>query len=288
VRRFAFVVLGCAVAFACTSTEGLTSPDGDWDDGGGAGEASAPDLDGATTDGGGGDGRDAQSDADSSSPAAAYRAMIVGDGPVAYWRFDEATGSKIKDEMGSYDGTAQGGLTLGEPSPSPAGGTAIRFAGTTGNVSMGPVLDFVGKSEISIEAWVNIDVLDNDYRRVISKRGSQGGYAIFCHADYGGCALEIVTGGGPRTCTIALATNKWFHVAGTYDGVTMRGYLDGVEACNAVTNAGTFGAADGALVVGMITGTGNYLKGAVDELAIYEKVLPAARFKAHRDAMIFQ
>src|SRR3989442_5707000 len=80
-----------------------------------------------------------------------YRASVLADHPVAYWRLDEETGTVLVDASGNgNDGTYAGAVTLGQPGAlasdsdtaagvGPAGGAANvpRTASLPGN----PVTD---------------------------------------------------------------------------------------------------------------------------------------------------
>lgn len=73
----------------------------------------------------------------------------------------------------------------------------------------------------------------------------------------------------------AVAASQWFHVAGTWDGTTMRFYLDGAE----IASDGAAPAFDGgALLIGG-DGSGARLfpfAGALDDVRIYDRALEPA------------
>src|SRR5262249_54431949 len=106
------------------------------------------------------------------APAASvYRAAILADNPLAYWRFGEASGTTVHDETGhGHDGTIGTGVTLG------AGGailgdadTALQLAGTQG-VDAGDAFDFPNNAPYSLEGWIKPDhAIDNAYRHMFTK-----------------------------------------------------------------------------------------------------------------------
>lgn len=269
-----------AMVVACTSTSGLTSPD--VDDAGAPDGGAGPDSGGGTVDSAAPDGAFASEGGGASDR---YRTAVMSDSPVGYWKLDETSGIQALDQLGANHGTYQGGYTLGEPSTAPAGGGAVRFGGTNGRVAIGSVLDFAGKTAITLEAWVNLSVLDSDYKRVIAKRANNAtGYSIYCQMLGGGCTFELGDG-SLHSCSIGLVTGQWFHVVGTYDGATMRGYVNGNEVCSKAETI-AFVAASAPLSIGSFSNGGNWLNGAVDEVAIYETALSGPRVKAHYRAMI--
>ncbi len=202
------------------------------------------------------------------------------DGPIGYWRLGEASGLTAKDEVGTHPGGYQGSITFGSPGTSNDSDTAIALNGTNARVSIGDVLDFTGNVGISLEAWVNLEVIDADYKRIIAKRGMEGGYSLFCQTNSNGCALELIGAQGTAVCDITLTTGQWYHVVGTYDGVTARAYRDGIEVCSSVKQI-VFQKVNAPLMIGSWPQGGNWFKGKLDEVAIYGKALTIERIKEH-------
>lgn len=227
-------------------------------------------------------GRDAEAgDAGAADGGSGYRAALMADAPIAYWRLGESSGLDAKDEVGAHTGGYQGAVTLGVPGVSDDGDTSLGLAGTNGSVRIGDVLDFEGNVSLSLEAWISVDVLDADYRRVLTKRRDETGYSIFCHENSGGCTVELRGADAAAAfCDVALTTGRWYHVVGTYDGATLRAYRDSVEVCSRPA-AIAFSKVDAPLVLGAWPTGGNYFKGKLDEIAIYGAALSPARVAAH-------
>jgi len=75
-------------------------------------ESSAGD---ATTDAAGEAGKEGGADSSTDAPSSVYRATVLADTPLAYWRLGETTGTVAHDETGNgHDGTYIGGYTLGQ------------------------------------------------------------------------------------------------------------------------------------------------------------------------------
>lgn len=74
---------------------------------------------------------------------------------------------------------------------------------------------------------------------------------------------------------ITLSTDTWYHIVCTYDGTTMQMYLNGLlvgsASSTANASAGTGVYTDG-VDIGS-TGTGGYLSGVVDDLAVFNRLL---------------
>ena len=74
-----------------------------------------------------------------------------------------------------------------------------------------------------------------------------------------------------------------YHVVGTFDGTTRRLYVNGAQVASA-TLAGGATATSNAVFIGSWDGTSEFMRGTIDEAAVYGTALSAARVLAHRDA----
>ena len=83
--------------------------------------------------------------------AISYEAQVLADNPIAYWRFEEASGAEAADSANANNGTYNN-TTLAQVSAFPGLGNAAGFNGTTSFVSV-PALGTV--TDLTIEAWVN-------------------------------------------------------------------------------------------------------------------------------------
>jgi RHS repeat-associated protein len=88
------------------------------------------------------------------SPEHAYRDIVNGDGPEAYWRLGESTGTTAGDETAGHNGTYAGGPQLGQPGA--LGGeddTSVWFDGVNDGVK---AFDQPWRSGLgfTVETWV--------------------------------------------------------------------------------------------------------------------------------------
>jgi uncharacterized repeat protein (TIGR01451 family) len=92
----------------------------------------------------------------------------------------------------------------------------------------------------------------------------------------------------PSSGQVAISTNQWHHIAGTYDGSTIALYIDGALA-SSTAHTGTISSNSGFLSIGSEDGrTGTcpacvgtrYYKGLIDEVTIYDRALSAAEIQA--------
>jgi hypothetical protein len=225
----------------------------------------------------------------SGGAGSSYRATILGDGPVAYWRLGEAVGTTTAhDETGhGHDGTYSTSCALGVPGALlNDGNTAVGFDGSAATVTVpSPQLDFAGHTPFSAEGWLNVAEIGNGYHHAInheSQAGAREGYAVF---EEGNGAIDFerfVAGQGFTLHGPIPAPGTWVYVVGTYDTGTLKLYVNGVLA-------GTLADARSAnaLADPLYLGSGEVVKffdGSIDEVAIYDRALTQAQITAHYDA----
>lgn len=231
---------------------------------------------------------DAPADAPPDAAPSVYRAAVLADMPLAYWRLGEASGTVAHDETGKgHDGTYAGAFTLGTPGALAGdANTAVTLDGVTGEIDVGDNFDFAGQVPFSFEAWVKPAVIDSQFRHVVTKMAFDtqgfpqvGTYVIleqgnttlgFERWQDGGTLLAVETAAFP-------AAGKWAHVVATYDGSTGTLYVDGAAVQSAASTGGV--QANGVPML-----WGNLLHGVLDEIAVYGAALPASRVTAHYDA----
>ena len=116
-------------------------------------------------------------------------------------------------------------------------GTAFKFDGVDDYVSQDLPAN-VKSQTITMDAWVNLNTLTGDptYGQIIVAAEPSG-----TNTSGRGAILQIGTTGIPRftkgsgagyqavNATTTLTPGYWYHIAGTYDGATMRIYVNGVQ-----------------------------------------------------------
>ncbi|MHC4702966.1 MAG: LamG-like jellyroll fold domain-containing protein, partial [Planctomycetota bacterium] len=153
---------------------------------------------------------------------------------VGWWRFDETSGTIAHDGSGNgYDGTLVGGPTW------TAGriGGALDFDGSDDLVELGAI-DVQGQG-ITLAGWIKPRSFaindgrvvtkanewgENDHWWMLSTIGSGGEIRLrFRLKTEGESTTTLIAGSGP------LVTDEWQHATATWDGSTMRLYLNGEE-----------------------------------------------------------
>ncbi|OJY17095.1 MAG: hypothetical protein BGO98_13145 [Myxococcales bacterium 68-20] len=229
---------------------------------------------------------DADSGSADSGPT--YRDEVLADNPLAYYRLGETSGTVALDETGhGHTGTpvavVQGvpGALASDPN------TAISIVkAATSHVALSDRLTVQGRAAFSIEAWLGPNALDETFRFAVcnERAAPRHGYAIVLHIEHGVFFERYVANDQKATPGAAIATGVYSHVVGTYDGTTLRLYVNGVLAGEEgdVRNmpAYTTPAAIGAF----LQFADSVFDGAVDEVALYATALAPDRVKAHFDA----
>jgi hypothetical protein len=205
---------------------------------------------------------------------------------IGHWSFDEGSGSIAADSSATEaHGTLEGAIWTADRHGT--AGKAVQFGdGAWVDVPDAPLKP----AEITLAAWVYITGLDGSAAPIFS--AEQGlGAAGFSYR------LQIMTDGrlrmeavGPYTtyqeraaATAVVPLNEWHHVAGTYDGYSVRAYIDGQLA--AETTYGIYEAlqTDPAIRVGLghLDGWGvQWFRGSMDDMRMYAGALSAEAIAA--------
>jgi hypothetical protein len=212
-----------------------------------------------------------------------YATEVLSDAPVGYWRLNERNTPDAFDASGyDHHGVYTGGVTLLQPGIVAVDPCAA-FDGTNGAVTLNEdILDFAGTARFSVEAW--IDGSDGD-GYVVGKMSYDGAYhGWMLTTDPSGPGMRFQRHPASGVVGGAVVLDEWNHVVGTYDGSTLRLYLNGQEVSNKASTS-TLEDIVEPLVVSDGASWGAY-QGRIDEVAVYETNLSAARVLAHYEAGI--
>ena len=125
-------------------------------------------------------------------------------------------------------------------------------------------------SPFTIGLWFNTH--DNTTRRILQQ--DQGRSLLNL---YSSGVLNTFLGGGTLLGTTVVTANSWHHAAVTYDGTTLRLYLDGNLEASEVR---TMEPSTGDILVGVRKQLDkNFFDGSVDELVIFKRALDATELQ---------
>jgi len=287
--RLRLAYLGLALA-ACSSGDGA-APTTPANDAGGAAPAAAA---GTGSEAGVGSGSDVR---EAGAPAGPYRTAVLADAPVAYWRFGETSGATARDEIGNaHPGTFYGSYERGVPGIT-GEDLAASFDGATGCVGIGSFFHFPGRVAFSVEAWVKLSSYGAEGTRIVSTEGVRDGNRSGWNlsASYGDTGYPYFDAWNSNTWVMGaysstspddgkLKLGQWSYLVGTFDDAAEEIWVDGVLR-NHIKQTSLGRPDDGFLTIGCEgTGSGRIdlaAKGAVDEVAIYDKVLTPAQIANH-------
>jgi hypothetical protein len=191
---------------------------------------------------------------------------------VGWWAFNETTGQVASDSSGQGNTGACTGISWVTGHL----GNAAAFDGMTSLVQVAEDAS-LDPYAISIAAWIN-PVDWNGNRRIVQKGQYDDQYRLL--AENGVFKFDIA-GVGVITTTLP-APGAWTHVAGTYDGATMRLYVNGTQVASTPATA-VMSATPDPLLIGaktaMSTG-GDLFYGMIDEVHIDGRALTQAEITA--------
>jgi hypothetical protein len=207
-------------------------------------------------------------------------------GAVAYWKFDEGSGTTAYDTtVNNNDGTLYGLPTWTADSKS---GLALSFNGSTDYVEIpdSASLSFGASDSFTLEAWVKTSTTGNQ-KRIISLQYGTSTMAIWLRTMNDNTVQFFIRDSNGNTTyfysTSTITDGQWHHVVGVRDVNNDRLYLyiDGVEE-NSVTDTtnGSFDTTDPWYIGYEADSSGGqggkqYWSGQIDEVVIYNRALSA-------------
>jgi hypothetical protein len=206
------------------------------------------------------------------------RKSLAGDEAnlLAYYNFDETSGTALPDVTGNgNDGTLTNGpkwVASGAVFEMTAPGNALTFDGTNDYVTIGNVssLSFNGTLPYTIEAWVKPRI------------GGSGGYILsrFRSGIAATYTLSITSDGKLRstrnTAPWSVVSHEFIpfgeytHVATTYDGTTLRIYINGKDVGNVLI--GACSSSEPLLIGARLNASGipeSFFDGEIDEIRFW-------------------
>ncbi|HUS26337.1 MAG TPA: LamG-like jellyroll fold domain-containing protein [Nevskiaceae bacterium] len=204
-------------------------------------------------------------------------------GLVASYNFDEGSGTTLTDRTGnSHAGTISGATwsTTGKY------GKALSFDGTNDWVTVADANDLDLTNAMTFEAWVKPSSVTS-WRTVLMKEKSGGmAYGLYAASGnskasfYGNVTSDVAANGTANTSTTA-----WTHLAGTYDGANLRLYVNGTLVATKALS-GNLATTTGVLRIGGNAAWGEYYKGLMDDIRIYNKVLTATEIQTDMNTAV--
>jgi len=196
-------------------------------------------------------------------------------GLVGYWTFD---GGNANDLTGNHNGTIVGsGVTF------PAGrvGNAVNFSVGSSFIK----IPSFNTANVTVEAWVN-SAGYGYYTSMVTKNY----YADKWSSPWTTWSLWFNENtANPGTISSQWATaspeavsmNEWHHMAFTYDGTTVKMYVNGVEKNSYIPAGGSITQTDGNIYIGKPEFANHSFTGSIDEVAIWDNALQGSDILKH-------
>jgi len=206
----------------------------------------------------------------------AAQPAMAATGLVAAYGFDEGTGTTVTDASGNGNTGTTSNATWAATGKF---GKALQFNGTSARVNVPNAASLQLSTGMTLEAWVNPSAVSSAWRDVIYK-GNDNYYLEATSTNASRPDAGMIAGGSYADAvgTSALAANTWSYLTETYDGSTLRLYVNGTQVAS-VAHTGAIASSTNALQIGGDTIYSQYFAGLIDEVRIYNVALTAAQIQ---------
>ncbi|PJB81712.1 MAG: hypothetical protein CO089_03610, partial [Zetaproteobacteria bacterium CG_4_9_14_0_8_um_filter_55_31] len=196
----------------------------------------------------------------------------LNDGLAAYWTFDEGVGIVANDVSGNGNtGAINGGATFGPGHVN----TGLNFNGVDQNVVVPDAASLNPSTSLTISAFVQPSTSTGD---IVTKDGENAGgrqYQLTFYNSHFWLSIGTTTGLHTLMGNGTWATGGQYHVAMTYDGATVKLFVNGaLDGSLPVTGAVVSGNQPVRIGGGAPAGQSPYwYSGGIDEVKIYARAL---------------
>jgi Concanavalin A-like lectin/glucanases superfamily/Right handed beta helix region len=200
-------------------------------------------------------------------------------GLVAAFGFDEITGTTIADTSGNGN---TGTIVGARRTTSGRHGGALSFDGVDDYAAVPDAAALQLMTGMTLEAWVYPAAGGSVWRQALLKETPNGlSYALYTSDDSArpsGFVNAAGTDMGSRGAA-RLPLSTWSHLATTFDGSTLRLFVNGVMVSQRWVGA-ALTASGGALKIGGNAIWGEWFKGSIDDVRVYDRALAPTEIKA--------
>jgi hypothetical protein len=198
-------------------------------------------------------------------------APAAGPGLVAAYGFEETAGTTVTDASGSGNtGTIREAtrITTGRL------GRALNFDGVNDWVTVPSAPSLVLTDALTLEAWIYPTQVGSVWRTVaLKEQNGDLAYALYASTNTNRPSAHVwINGDVDVRGTAAVAANTWTHLAATYDGATLRLYVNGAQVASRAV-AGRIAAITLPLRLGGNNVWTEWFRGRIDEVRVYNRAL---------------
>ena len=192
-------------------------------------------------------------------------------GLVAAWGFNEGAGPTAGDASGNANTGTISGATW---SAQGRYGSALTFDGTNDMVVVNSSASLNLTTAMTLSAWVYPTANQSGWRTILQRQVD----AYFLNASNSN-GPRFPSGGGTFSGSVSfvsgsssLPVNTWTHVALTWDGATLRLWVNGAQVASAA-QGGVLETNSSPLRIGGNVPYGEFFRGRLDEIRIYNRAL---------------
>ncbi len=219
-----------------------------------------------------------------SSPSHVHAATS---GLVAAYSFNEGSGTTVADSSGNGNNGTVSGATW---TSSGKYGGALSFNGKSSRVVVNDSASLHLSGGMTLEAWVSPTSVPTYWQDVIYKQNDiyflEAGSSLSKNPPAVGATFSS-HGDQFLAGTSTLPANQWTHLAATYDGATLQLYVNGVQVASRAMSD-TVTSSSSPLQIGGDSAFGQYFKGIIDEVRVYNRALAPAEIQNDMTVAISQ
>jgi hypothetical protein len=198
-------------------------------------------------------------------------------GIIGHWKLNDGTGTVAVDSSGN----GNDGTLMGDPQwvQGKMGG-ALDFDGVGDYVNCGNAAILGDMDEITVAGWLTIRSTPTAWASVVAK--GENAWRLSANNTATSFHFGITWYQNPNYSVngaTAIGFNEWHHVAGTFDGTTLRIYLDGVLDGSVATTLTIGTAATNMLISENPEATNRYWNGLIDDVRVYNRALTQAEIQ---------
>jgi hypothetical protein len=196
--------------------------------------------------------------------------------PIAAYGFEESSGGTVQDRTGhGLTGQVTGATRIANG----RFGRALSFDGVNDWVTVNSNSLLNLTTGMTLEAWV-FPTIATGVRDILIKEGANDMYNLYARNAAGVSEANAYISGANRTIEgPTLALNVWTHIAGTFDGTVLRLYINGTPVSSTQVS-GAIGTSSGPLRMGGNSIWGEFFRGRIDEVRIYNRALSQSEILA--------
>ncbi len=213
--------------------------------------------------------------------------LLMGEGGppvpnlVGAYAMNEVTGAVAADGSGSANA---GTITGATRTTSGKYGSGLSFDGANDWVTIAGSESLDLTTGMTLEAWV-YPTAASGWRTLLLKEAPTGlAYALYLQDGKPAVYVNLGAYDEGKVATASIPLNAWSHVAATYDGSTLRLYVNGSSAGSRSLPGALTVAPDHPLRLGGNSAWGEYFQGRLDEIRVYNRALTQTEIQADKDA----